>query len=149
MRRVKPGANRARILSEIAKLQQEIEALHLELRTAHCTYCGREFVYERVPPDLNNWPCCGRPKCIKGASIRRVKVVRDLRQQLLLDLAVKYWPHWTGQGDKAEWLAFQINAAKRTRAIQKNWVSRHQQEIEQRAGENSKSRHREEAMAAK
>lgn len=119
---------RERLLARIAKHEAEITRLRQELRQTVCAFCGQEFTARRARFRRN--PCCGSGACVSRSSIERISRTRDRKLEALLAVAAKYWPKWReSYGNRAEWVASQINAETGT-TMQRNWVSRHAKEIE-------------------
>lgn len=121
--------NRQRVQEKMARLTAELKDLKRQLRTVKCAYCRQEFTSQRTL--RGDWPCCGTYSCRSRESVRRTEKMRQRQEQELLALAARHWPHWKeSYGPRNYWLASQVNAHWSGRHITKNWVTRHQEEIE-------------------
>jgi hypothetical protein len=105
-------------------------------RLSRCDSCGEYFIRRRAPkretPIYHGSFCAN---CKGKGGVRRTDMTRKSRTKKKVELAADVWPKWKQdrrQGERTEWVAQEVN--RRLRAsrdpIAKNWVTRHQTEIE-------------------
>ena len=105
-------------------------------RLFRCDGCQTYFMRARAPK--KNVPIYRGSWCenCKGkGSARRTETSRDARTKKMVERAADVWANWKQDrrhGERSEWVAEQVNKKLPANAnhIAKNWVTRHQDEIE-------------------
>ena len=107
-------------------------------RLFRCDGCGTYFMRQRMPKKdtpIKRGSWCASCKRDGRDRVQRTKESRDQRTDRRIELAADAWPRWKPDrrhGERAEWVAEQVNKKLPANAnhIAKNWVTRHQNEIE-------------------
>lgn len=116
-------------------------------RLGKCKRCHRYFVLKIQPskkPYKRGMHC---PECKSPASAKASGMTkRGAREELLMGLALDVWPLWRPEprfGPRNEWVAKRVcDALGETRAIQQNWVTRHEKQIVAEAKRIAGAKHR-------
>lgn len=107
-------------------------------RLFRCDGCGTYFFLQRLPrkdTPIKRGSWCANCKRDGRDRARRTNESRNQRTEKLIELAAYEWPRWKQDwrhGERSEWVAKQVNKKLPAIAnhIAKNWVTRHQKEIE-------------------
>ncbi len=101
-------------------------------KLGNCKRCHSYFVLRNKPAGTYvRGMHCSDCKNIASAGAS-AKTKRAERESRLLGLATDVWPSWRHQGeDRNKWIAEQVSSLfGEKKAIQRNWVTRHEKEIE-------------------
>lgn len=110
-------------------------------RLSRCDSCGKYFVRARKPKlytVINRGSFC--QKHLGQGGYARVKASRDNRKNLLIELAVEYWPQWKPthrHGNRSLWIANRVNQRlpRGVDAISGKWITQNQSAIETHVAE--------------
>lgn len=107
-------------------------------RLFRCDGCSVYFMRTRAPKKdtpIYHGSYCANCKRKGKDRIRRTEDSRAERTGQMIGLAADVWPQWKQDrrhGERTEWVAQQVNKRRKSNRgrIAKNWVTRHQAEIE-------------------